>query len=177
MTPRREHHDPETGVLNQVGLERALDSELSRAARHELPLSLVLIEISASSPLDEQETSLVARRAGKALEERARSEDHVARLAPSRFAVLAVETSESETLAGDLAAHVRGEVSDASEAGKELTVSAGSVDCQYDELPQQELVREAERSLAQAILTDAGVAFPAPAGEVPSATSRSDQRL
>jgi hypothetical protein len=54
----------------------------------------------------------------------------------------------------------------------------GAIDCQFDELTRQELLREAERSLAAAILSGAGVAFPAPSGETHSRSPspHSDQR-
>lgn len=172
----RENGDPETGFLDTAGLEEILDGELSRAARHELPVALVMIEISADkAKLPEDEVSRVVRVAAATIEERIRGEDHAARLGPLRFAVLAVETADSETIATDLAAHLRHALTGFSRGGKALTVSVGAVDCQFDELPRQELLREAERSLAASILAGAGVAFPASAGEPHTAASRADQ--
>jgi diguanylate cyclase len=158
----RDNGDAETGLLDASRLEEILDGELSRAARHELPIALVMLEVSAGkASLSDGEVSGVARVVAATIEERIRKEDHAARLGPLRFAVLAVETGDSETIATDLAAHVRHAVSRSFRDGVSLTVSVGAVDCQFDELPRQELLREAERSLAAAILSGAGVAFPA----------------
>jgi hypothetical protein len=69
MKAAGQDRDPETGLLSNAGLERALDAELSRAARHELPLSLVLLEITARSGQDlgEARTREIARAAAAAL--------------------------------------------------------------------------------------------------------------
>jgi hypothetical protein len=94
--------------------------------------------------------------------------------------VLAVETGDSETIAADLAAHVRHTVTRSPGYGVDLTVAVGAIDCQFDELTRQELLREAERSLAAAILSSAGLAFPpadAPPSEAPASSPRSDQRV
>jgi diguanylate cyclase len=160
----RENGDAETGFLDASGFEEILDGELSRAARHELPVALVMLEVSAGkASLSDGEVSGLAQVVAATIEERIRNEDHAARLDRLRFAVLAVETGDSETIATDLAAHVRHAISPSARDGAPLSVSVGAVDCQFDELPRQELLREAERSLAAAILSGAGVAFPASA--------------
>ena len=149
----REHRDAETGLLDAFGLDHAIEQELSRGSRHELPLSLILLEVSAEKrKLTDESTSRVAREVAAALESRIRGEDHAARIGPLRFAVLAVETAESELIAANLARHVRRSISGPPENGSALTVSVGAIDCQFDELSRQELLREAERSLAAAIL-------------------------
>jgi diguanylate cyclase len=173
----REDGDPETGFLDAAGLEEVLEGELSRAARHELPVALVMLEVSAGRErLSGDEISTIAKQVALAIEERIRAEDHAARLGSLRFAILAVETGDSETIAADLAAHVRHALGLSPGHGRALSVSVGAIDCQYDELTRQELLREVERSLAAAILSGAGVAFPATAGEMPASPPRSDQR-
>jgi diguanylate cyclase (GGDEF)-like protein len=173
----REDGDPETGFLDTAGLDEILDGELSRAARHELPLALVMLEVSTNRErLSGVEVSLIAKEVAATIEERIRGEDHAARLGPLRFAVLAVETGDSATIASDLAAHVRHTLTRSPGHGKDLMVSVGAIDCQFDELTRQELLREAERSLAAAILSGAGVVFPATSGETRSSSPRSDQR-
>jgi diguanylate cyclase (GGDEF)-like protein len=174
----REDGDPDTGFLDAAGLDEVLDGELSRAARHELPLTLVMLEVSTGKErLSADVVSRIAKDVAVTIENRIRGEDHAARLGPLRFAVLAVETGDSETIAGDLAAHVRHTVNRSPGYGKDLVVSVGAIDCQYDELTRQELLREVERSLAAAILSGAGVAFPAPPPEAPSPSARTDQRV
>jgi diguanylate cyclase (GGDEF)-like protein len=172
----REHGDPEAGFLDRAGLEEILDSELSRAARHELPVALVMLEVSTGrAALSGDEISAMAKDVAATIKARIRGEDHAARLGPLRFAVVAVETGDSETVATDLAAHVRHALAGGIRNGKALTVSVGAVDCQFDELPRQELLREAERSLAAAILGGAGLSFPGTAEMPPSPTTRADQ--
>jgi diguanylate cyclase (GGDEF)-like protein len=180
----REDADPETGFLDVAGLDEILDGELSRAARHELPLALVMLEISTGGKerLSDDEVSRIAKDVAVTIEDRIRAEDHAARLGPLRFAVLAVETGDSETIAADLVAHVRHTVNRSPGYGKELAVSVGAIDCQFDELTRQELLREAERSLAAETLSGAGVAFPARSNdmsptEAPASPPRSDQRV
>jgi diguanylate cyclase (GGDEF)-like protein len=179
----REDGDPETGFLDTAGLDEILDGELSRAARHELPLTLVMLEISTGKEyLSDDVVSRIAKDVAVTIEGRIRAEDHAARLGPLRFAVLAVETGDSETIAADLAAHVRHTVTRSPGFGKDLAVSVGAIDCQFDELTRQELLREAERCLAAAILSGAGVAFPpppndAPPAEAPASFPRTDQRV
>jgi diguanylate cyclase (GGDEF)-like protein len=159
-----EHRDPETGLLDALGFDYAIEQELSRGSRHELPISLVMLEISAEKrKLTGEHISRIALEAATALQKRIRGEDHAARLAPLRFAVLAVETAESETIAADLAKHVRAGISGPPENGSALTVSVGAIDCQFDELSRQELLRAAERSLAAAILAGPREALSVPA--------------
>lgn len=172
----REQGDPETGFLDAAGLARTLDAELSRAARHELPLSLVLIEVSTEkAKLPDDDVSRLAEDVAVTIRDRLRGEDHAARLGALRFAVLAVETADSETIAADLAEHVRHALNRSPKNGIALTVSVGAIDCQFDELSRQELMREAEHSLAAAILAGAGVAYPPNAGSRSSVPSRSEQ--
>jgi GGDEF domain-containing protein len=162
--PAPENHDSETGLLTAQGLDRVLDSELSRAARHEQPLSLVFLEISARTRahVSEQHVGPIARAAAAAVRERIRNEDSAARVGQLRFAVLAVETGESGTLAAGLTEHVRAALRDLGVEGNSLSVRAGGVDLQYDELSRQELLREAERALSAAGMTGGDVAFPSP---------------
>jgi GGDEF domain-containing protein len=134
---------------------------LSRASRHELPVSVVLLEIGAEKRrLSDAEVSTVAEEVTVAIKKRLRGEDQAARLGPLKFAVIGVETAESEALANSLALHVRRSMTAPPENGTSLTVTVGAIDCQYDELSAAELLREAERSLAAAILARAGVGYP-----------------
>src|SRR5687767_5932945 len=92
---RGNERDFETGLLSSSGLDRALDAELARCARHELPVSFVVIELTPSAPLDREQISRVARAVGAAIERRIRTEDQAARTGALRFAVMAVETADS----------------------------------------------------------------------------------
>lgn len=145
----------EVGLLDAVGLDCTLDAELARAARHELPLVLVMLEVSgAALNGDHGLGDRVSQAIAAALTERIRAEDRAARLGPLKFAVLAVETDESVVLASSLADHVRKRLARLGSVSDRLHVATGAVDCQYDELSRRELLEEAERRLASAPHTD-----------------------
>lgn len=158
--------DPETGLLNESGLEQALDSELSRAARHELPLALVLLQISG--PLayngEQEQSSAIAKRVAGVIEARIRKEDRAARIGRLKFAVLAVQADESAALVSDLTERVRRALIGPGEDGLDHSVAVGAVDCQYDELSRDELFEQAEKALAAAMLTCGRVPSRLPAG-------------
>jgi GGDEF domain-containing protein len=83
------------GVLDAGGFDRTLDRELSRAARHERPLSVLLVEVSGThdskSRPDANDERLVATVAGAVLE-RVRVEDTACHLGALRFGIIAPET-------------------------------------------------------------------------------------
>jgi diguanylate cyclase (GGDEF)-like protein len=157
--------DPETGLLTEAALERVLDGELSRAARHELPISVVLLEISGHLQHngERESASTVARKVADVIESRIRKEDRAARLDRLKFAVIAVETADSAAIANDLAEHVRKSLlSNGNASSDDLTVAVGAVDCQFDELSRENLLEAAERALAKAMLEGHRVSLPSP---------------
>jgi diguanylate cyclase (GGDEF)-like protein len=158
-------HDPETGLLSAEGLARVIDIELSRAARHELPLSLVLLEISG--PLGhnggQERSSAVAAKVARVIERRIRKEDWAARIGRLKFAVVAVETNDSAALASNLEEQVRIALIGPGEDGADLSVTVGAVDCQYDEVSRDELIKLADKALATAMMSGGGFPFPTPA--------------
>jgi GGDEF domain-containing protein len=89
-----------------------------------------------------------------------RAEDRIARIDELRFAVLATEAGESDTLAARLSNHVRKHLRTLGAEGKRLAVVVASVDCQYDEMSKQELLLETEKDLAVAILESEDIPFP-----------------
>ena len=153
MPVSEENYDPTTGLLSAVGLERALDAELSRAARHELPLALVYFELVGLALAGENaaQRRLVAGVA-EALLGGVRAEDRVARVGDLRFAVLATEAGEAHSLAERLAEHVNRHVRKLRAEAEEVFVVAAAVDCLFDELTKAELLTQAERELSLAIL-------------------------
>jgi diguanylate cyclase (GGDEF)-like protein len=84
-----------SGVLEAPGFEKLVDRELSRAARHSRPLSVVLIEVSpkgtGGTGPQANDGRVIGAVAG-ALLDRIRAEDHAGHLGGLRFAVLAPET-------------------------------------------------------------------------------------
>jgi GGDEF domain-containing protein len=152
LTAPEENYDPATGLLSRIGLERALDTEMARAARHELPLALVYLEITGFGLAGE---SLIRRRvlaaAAEALLGRVRAEDRVARIDDLRFAVLAPEAGDARALASRLAEHLLPHLKRLGDEAETVAVAAGGVDCQFDELTASELQHEAELELASAL--------------------------
>jgi GGDEF domain-containing protein len=161
LTGPEENHDPETGLLSAAGMEHALDCELSRAARHEFPVSLVYLEV-LSVDRDEDAPADCHLLAGvvEALLASVRAEDRVARMRVLRFAVLATEGGNSETLARRLRDNVRRRLN--AHDGREPAVVVAAVDCQFDEMTREQLVDQVEQGLAAAILGASGIPIPPP---------------
>jgi GGDEF domain-containing protein len=87
-------YDYQTGLLSASELNRVVDTELSRAARHARPLSLVMIQLSGGV-FEEVGTPHVARlltMVARSVLGRIRVEDSAARLDLLRFAIVAPET-------------------------------------------------------------------------------------
>ena len=93
--------DPVTGIANAPAFEGLLGRELERARRYKRPLALVVLDVSDARqsvlPLLDQTLRDVTR----AIQEKLRSGDIVARLGHSRFAVICPEATATsgETLA------------------------------------------------------------------------------
>jgi GGDEF domain-containing protein len=162
MTAHQDNYEPETGLLSAEGLSHALEAELSRSARHEVPLSLVYMEISGLPALNGQgaSSSLVAAKVTEALLGTVRAEDRVARIGDLRFAVLATEAGDGDGLSSRLAAQVQKHVRTLGGAAQALKVVVTSVDCQFDEMSRTELLEQAERQLAVAILQGERIPYP-----------------
>jgi GGDEF domain-containing protein len=154
----QERYDPETGLLSAEGMDQALDVELARAARHEVPLSYILIEVAPPADAG-MKLSHLAARVAEALLGGVRTEDRVARVGELRFAVLATEGGDGATLAQRLADHVRKHLR--TNRGNEASMAAVGVDCQFDEMTREELVRQTETELQSAIAVAAGKQVPA----------------
>jgi hypothetical protein len=149
VTASRESHGS-VAFLDADGLDATLEAELARSARHELPLALVLLEVcgpglSGASLRGRVEQAILA-----GLRERVRAEDRAAQLGPLKFAVIGVETDESDALAAGLAEHVKHNLTRLGPEASQLFVATGAVDCQYDEVTREELLEEAERALSAA---------------------------
>lgn len=96
-------------LLETPQFEAALDTELSRAGRHERPLAVVLLEVVGSVPETEGRQFRGAFAAiARAIVERIRIEDSVGHLGGMRFAVIAPETTSAGVAA--MAATVAGVV-------------------------------------------------------------------
>jgi GGDEF domain-containing protein len=142
------YQNDEVAFLDADGLDATLEAELARAARHELPLALVLLEVSGPGLGGSDFRRRVEQAIVAGLRGRVRAEDRAARLGPLKFAVLGVETDESDALAAGLAEHVKRSLARLGPETAQLSVATGAVDCQYDELTREGLLEEADRALS-----------------------------
>ena len=166
MTSHQDNYEPETGLLNAEGLAQAVESELSRAARHEVPLSLVYMEVCGLPAVNGKGASsrLVA---AKVAEASARHRAGGGSRGPHRRPAL--------RRAGDGGGRRRCPQLAPGQAGREarqhaepnclggttaLTVAVTCVDCQFDEMSRAELMQQASRQLAAAILQGSGIPYP-----------------
>ena len=98
---RNAYVDPVTGIANAPAFGALLKRELERARRYKRPLALLVIDVSEAEhswlPLLRDQT---LREVAHAIHEPLREGDIVARLGPSRFAVISPEATEAsgETL-------------------------------------------------------------------------------
>jgi diguanylate cyclase (GGDEF)-like protein len=90
------HRIFDTDLLDADGFDKTLDRELSRAVRHERPLSVLLLEVSgahdSNSRPDANDERIVATVASTLLD-RFRTEDIACHLGGLRFAVITPETA------------------------------------------------------------------------------------
>lgn len=90
--------DPETGLAGPVAWARWLEEEQARVMRFHRAATVVLVELSGIDRLAERIGQEAAERLvppiGLTMRRQARATDHLARLGPTRFAALLVETDE-----------------------------------------------------------------------------------
>jgi diguanylate cyclase (GGDEF)-like protein len=134
--------DPVTGVANAPAFKGLLARELERAKRYKRPLALLVLEVSDARhsvlPLVDQ----TLRDVTKAIQERLREGDIIARLGHTRFAVICPEatTTSGETLARALEARL-----------EEMRVHAavGTAERQPTDLGPEDILARAEAGLAR----------------------------
>jgi diguanylate cyclase (GGDEF)-like protein len=86
-----------TGVGSRTALQRQLESEWKRAARHDRPLGLLLLDLDDLKQINDAHGHAAGdnllRSAGQSISERVRQSDTVARLGGDEFVVVCPETS------------------------------------------------------------------------------------
>jgi diguanylate cyclase (GGDEF)-like protein len=94
--------DELTGLLNRRALEERLEAELSRAARHELTTSVVLIDIDLFKPVNDTLGHAAGDRLlillAETLQDQCRTLDTVGRLGGDEFLAILPMTSAEEAL-------------------------------------------------------------------------------
>jgi GGDEF domain-containing protein len=167
--------DPDTDVANMAAFDQVLDREWQRATRYGRPLGLVLLELQdgpGGMPLVGERD---ARDAVDGISEEVRQSDMVARLAPSRFAVICPEAPQGsiETLAHALEHRLEerrlrcwvgfGERNETDGSPADLVARAATALAHVQTLPPGD-------GLPEAVERDT-VAFPEPAGRVAAGSS------
>jgi GGDEF domain-containing protein len=137
-------------LLETPQFEAALDTELSRAGRHERPLSVVLLEVVGSVPETEgrQRRSAFAAIA-RSIVERIRIEDSVGSFGDLRFALIAPETTSAgvAAMASTLGSVVRQRLLVAGFASDRFEVAVGWADFPHRASTREDLVLAAMEAL------------------------------
>jgi diguanylate cyclase (GGDEF)-like protein len=134
--------DPVTGIANASALEGLVARELERARRYKRPLALLVVDVSDAGHgrlLGLHDQTL--RDVTAAISERLREGDIVARLGPSRFAIISPEATaaSAETLGRALELRLE---------EMRLHVAVGAAERQPTDLSAGDLLARAEAALA-----------------------------
>ncbi len=120
------------GLLTEDQLESAVETELSRAARHGRPLALVMVEVtgSLSGQLEPGQQQRLITAIARGVLGRIRVEDSAAHLGGLRFAVMTPETTApgAAAVAGTVADMVRRRLISAGYDGGSFEVAVGWAD-------------------------------------------------
>jgi diguanylate cyclase (GGDEF)-like protein len=133
--------DPVTGIANAPAFDGLLARELERARRYKRPLALLLLDVSDArqgrllAPLDQ-----TLRNATAAIQGSLRQGDIVARLGPSRFAVICPEANAASAETQARAIELRLEE-------MRLHVTVGTVERQPTDLEAGDLEARAEAAM------------------------------
>jgi GGDEF domain-containing protein len=98
--------------------------------------------------MDDETSARLATTVARALVGRIRVEDHAARIGPLKFAVVAVETTEGETVANALKEQIRKRLLGIGYENDSFRIAIGWATYQYEDLSKAQLLARAEQSLA-----------------------------
>lgn len=146
--------DPLTGMPNRRWLTEDLRRHCSRAARHERPVSLLLLDVDGLGEINarhgEAAGDRVLERAARCLRERLREEDVVGRWGGDRFAVIAPEAdaAAAETIARTLCRELAARPVEAGPEDIAVTACVGRATWRGDSAA--ELIVRAEEALTRA---------------------------
>jgi diguanylate cyclase (GGDEF)-like protein len=144
--------DPLTGLLNRRALADAFDMELSRAARGDFGVGVVMLDLDGFKRFNDRNGhpagDVALRRLAYALERTTRAIDHVARVGGEEFTILAPESDSAGTLA--LAERLRRAVEIEFSGEEALTASCGVASFPANGLDRASLIQAADRALYEA---------------------------
>jgi len=122
--------DELTGCATRRVFRQRVEEEIARAIRHQLPLSLMMIDVDRFKTTNDTFGHLVGDRVlaslGLVLRRTVRSFDVVGRLGGDEFAVLFPDTSAPAVV--QMANRIRRELSEATEVPVTLSIGVGSLD-------------------------------------------------
>ena len=155
----RAETDALTGIANRAGFDRRIQEEAARSARYGSPMSLLVVDIDAFKPVNDQHGHAtgdeVLTQLARLLREQVREADFVARYGGEEFALILPETPRSA--ANAVAEKLRSAIASAqfgdNDTGIPVTVSVGIAELGQGEA-WQSLFTRADRALYQA--QDAG---------------------
>ncbi len=137
-----------TGVANRDTFDRRLSSELSRAARHQENVSLLMVDVDHFKLLNDAHGHLVGddvlRRVAKQLGEASREQDTIARYGGEEFSLVLPSTDTGEALV--VADRIRRLIAESAE-DPPVTISIGVATFPLDALEVHELVTAADMAL------------------------------
>jgi GGDEF domain-containing protein len=137
-------------LLDNLQFEAALDTELSRAGRHERPLAVLLLEVvgTPAETQGRQRRSAIAAVA-RSIVERIRIEDSVGSFGDLRFALIAPETTSAgvAAMASTLGSVVRQRLLVAGFASDRFEVAVGWADFPHRASTREDLVLAAMEAL------------------------------
>jgi len=143
--------DPPTQLLNNLGFHEALDAEFDRARRHDLPLSVAVVEIEGLAAFDDRgrRSDGPLTRLGALVEDLARGTDCGGRVAPDRLAIVLPHTDrEGSLVVCDRLLRGLNDLFD--EEGIELTASVGFATFPGDAGTAEALLHGAHQAAAAA---------------------------
>ncbi len=144
--------DPLTGLLNRRALGDAFDVELSRAARGNFQVGVVMLDLDGFKRFNDRNGhpagDAALRRLSYALLRTTRAIDHVARVGGEEFTILAPESDTAGTLA--LAERLRRAIEIEFSGSEALTASCGVASFPGNGLDRASLIRAADGALYEA---------------------------
>jgi len=162
-------------ILGVHEFEKMLDRELSRATRHDRPLSLLLIEVSGTheSGRPDADDERVLAAAGAALVDRIRVEDCAGHLGGLRFGVIAPETpAEGAATVAEIASRIVGDTLESlGYSSTSFDVAVGWSDYPHHAETSEDLFAAAQHNLEAAAVRNE-LRRPSPTPADPSRAAR-----
>lgn len=144
--------DALTGLHNRRAFVARIEEEAERALRHDLPLSLLLLDVdsfkSYNDTFGHPAGDQVLKKLAQLLQHHQRRTDFVARYGGEEFAIILVNTDEAGALV--LAERFRRAIEHADWFDRPITASFGVATGVGGEVPDTDLIKDADRALYQA---------------------------